>query len=140
MDALLGGILLGIGLAVVLSLASRSIASQVHGQRQLTASWLLDELLAMVLIEGPQFYPQLHPTNGRFAEPFQDFEFDVEIKDIGLRRPFRVTATVTWEHAGRQRLVQAQTYIAERQGDPIEIRAPLEPIDRLGRWYDDEDL
>jgi hypothetical protein len=138
LDALLAGVMLAVGLAVILSLASRSIAAQASGQRQLVASWLIDEMLSMVVVEGPDVYPKLYATHGRFDEPFQDYEFDLDIKDIGLRLPYRVTATVRWEQAGHQRQVQTQTYISQRQSDVPEIRTPPEPIDRLGRWYDEE--
>ncbi len=139
MDAILGGVMLGIGLAVILSLASRSVASQAHGAKQITAAWLADDLLSMVLVEGPIEYPQLYATHGRFESPFEDYEFNVDIEDIGLRLPFRVTATVRWPHGGEYRDVRVQTYIAERLGDPLQPRAPVEPVDRLGRYYGDED-
>ena len=50
MDAIIGGVMLGVGLAVVVSLASRSIAIQAQSQHLLTAAWLVDELLAVVLV------------------------------------------------------------------------------------------
>jgi hypothetical protein len=137
MDAILAGVVLGIGLAVMLSLASRTVAMQGEGQRQIVAAWLVDELLSMVLVEGPVVYPQLYATHGRFDPPFEDYVFEVDIEDIGLREPLRVTATVRWAYGGGP-LCQAQTYIAERQDDPLEVREPLEPIDRLGRYYEDE--
>jgi hypothetical protein len=138
MDVILAGLMLGAGLAVMMSLASRTLSQQAAGQKQVVAAWLADELLAMVLVEGPVFYPQLYPTNGRFDPPFEDFEYEVIIDDIGLREPMRVTALVRWAHGRGIRQIGAQTYIAERLGDPLEPRAPLEPIDRLGRYYDDE--
>src|SRR5262245_43958452 len=94
LDALVGSVILGIGLAVTLSVASRSIAMQVDGQRQLTAAWLLDELLGSVVMDGPVAFPQLNATNGRFDPPFDEFEFDVDIDDLGLGKPLMVTATV----------------------------------------------
>lgn len=136
MDVILGGVMLGIGLTVVMSLASRSMMIQANAQRQLTAAWLVDELLAMVLVEGPVNYPKLYSTSGRFDFPFEDYEYDVLIEDIGLRQPFKVTAFVRWPHHGDFREAQAQTYIAERLGDPDQRRMPLEPIDRIGRYYD----
>ena len=139
MDAILGGVMLGIGLAVILSLASRSVAMQTHGAKQITASWLADDLLSMVLVEGPVEYPRQYATHGRFDVPFENYEFSVDIEDIGLRQPFLVTATVRWPHGGDYRDVQVQTYIAERLGDPLQPRAPVEPIDRIARYYDDED-
>lgn len=138
MDVILGGVMMGVGLTVIVSLASRSMAQQALSERQLTASWLVDELLAMVLVEGPVEYPKLYSTVGRFEFPFEDYEYEVMIEDIGLRQPFRVTAIVRWPHAGGSRQVEAQTYIAERLGDPLQIRIPLEPIDRIGRYYDQE--
>ncbi len=137
MDVILGAIMLGIGLTVIVSLASRSISVQAQSQRQLTAAWLVDELLAMVLVEGPVNYPKLYATDGRFDFPFEDYEYEVQIDDIGLRQPFRVTAFVRWPHGGDFRHVEAQTYIAQRLGDPSQVRMPLEPIDRIGRYYDE---
>ena len=67
MDVILGALMLGIGLTVIVSLASRSISLQAQSQRQLTAAWLVDELLAMVLVEGPVTSPKLHATDGRFG-------------------------------------------------------------------------
>ena len=138
MDVIVAGLMLGAGLAVMMSLASRTLSQQAEGQKQVVAAWLADELLAMVLVEGPVFYPQLYPTNGRCDPPFEDFEYEVIIDDIGLREPMRVTAVVRWAQGRGIRQISAQTYIAERLGDPLEPRAPLEPIDRLGRYYDDE--
>ncbi len=138
MDVILGGVMLGIGLTVIVSLASRSIAMQAQSQRQLTAAWLVDELLAMVVVEGPVVYPKLYSTTGQFDFPFEDYSYEVVIDDIGLRLPFRVTAFVRWPHADDFRQVEAQTYVAERLGDPNQIRMPLEPIDRIGRYYDEE--
>ncbi len=141
MDVIVGGVMLGIGLGVVLTLASRAIASQAQGERQMVAAWLLDELLAMVLVEGPIEYPHLHPTHGQFDPPFEGFQFDVNLEDLGVGQPFLVTATVRWPRGREERQVQAQTYIAPRFVDPenpYEERIPVEPIDRIGRWYDDE--
>ena len=138
MDAILAGVMLGVGLAVMLTLASRAVALQSHGQKQLVAAWLVDELLSMVLVEGPDVYDQLYPTSGHFDAPFDDYFYDVYLEDIGVREPYRVTAVVSWPHGVETRQVSAQTYVAVRLGDPIPVRAPLEPIDRLGRYYDDE--
>ena len=141
MDVIVGGMMLSIGLGVVLMLASRALSSQAQGERQMVAAWLLDELLAMVVVEGPVEFPHRQPTHGRFDPPFAGFEFDVNLEDLGVGKPFLVTATVRWLRGREERQVQAQTYIATRYVDPenpIEERAPVEQIDRIGRWYDDE--
>ena len=72
-DVIIGGVLLAVGLAVIISLNSRSLANQVDGERQLTASWLADELLSMVLVNGPVDYPKMNDTSGRFEPPFEEF-------------------------------------------------------------------
>lgn len=141
MDVIVGGMMLSIGLGVVLMLASRALSSQAQGERQMVAAWLLDELLAMVVVEGPVEFPHRQPTHGRFDPPFDGFEFDVNLEDLGVGKPFLVTATVRWLRGREERQVQAQTYIATRYVDPenpIEERAPIEQIDRISRWYDDE--
>lgn len=139
MDVLIGGVMLGIGLAVTLSIASRSITAQSNGEKQMTAAWLLDELLSMVLVEGPVEFSHVQATRGKFDPPFDNYEFDVNLEDLGVGQPFLVTATVRWVMGHSTRQVQAQTYIALRNDEPYEDRLPLEPIDRISRWYDDEE-
>ena len=134
-DVIIGSVLLAIGLAVVISMTARAMAMQTDGEKQLTASWLADELLNMVLVEGPVEYPKLHDTSDRFDAPFDDYEFDVGIEDLGPYQPFRVTATIRWANGHGVRQIQAQTLIAERGGDPqMEHREPLDPIDREERY------
>lgn len=138
-DVIVGTVMLGIGLSVVLSVTSRALAVQADGEKRLQAAWLVDGLLTMVLVEGPVMYPRLYYLNDRFGTPFEAFEYEIDIEDMGLRQPYRVTATVRWPGGRGYREVSGQTYITERLGDPLEPRAPIEPIDRLGRYYEDED-
>ena len=138
-DVIVGSVMLGIGLSVVLSVTSRALAVQADGEKRLEAAWLVDGLLTMVLVEGPVMYPRLYYLNGRFETPFDAFEYEIDIEDLGLRQPFRVTVTVRWPGGRGYREVVGQTYITERLGDPLEPRAPFEPIDRMGRYYEDED-
>jgi hypothetical protein len=144
-DVIIGGVMLGIGLAVIISLNSRSLANQVDGERQLTASWLADELLTTVLVEGPVEYPKLHDMSGQFEPPFSDFDYDVSIDELGSALPHHVTAEVRWNGSGGVRTVRVETYIARRNGDQAEseelsqeaeLREPLEPVDREQRWID----
>lgn len=139
-DVIIGSVMLAIGLAVVVSLTTRSLATQTEGEKQLTAAWLADELLSMVLVEGPVEYPKLYDANDRFDPPFDEFDYDVAIEDLGPSQPFRVTATVRWAGGRGIRQVQAQTLIADRGGDPeLEHREPYEPIDREQRYLDREE-
>jgi hypothetical protein len=138
-DVIIGTVILGIGLSVVISLAARSLRSQTDGEKRVTASWLADELLSTVLVEGPITFPKLYDNHGFFEYPFEEFEFDVFIEDQGPTVPFRVTATIGWHGPNGPQQIQVQTLISERGGDPNQPRAPLEPVDRMERWYGDEE-
>jgi hypothetical protein len=136
-DAIIGGVMLGIGLSVVLSVASRSLAMQTDGEKRLTAAWLADELLTMVLVEGPDNYPMLYDTSGTFGPPFEEFSFEVDIDTPDRGMPYRVTALVQWGRRARD-AVLVDTLIARRLGDPEQLREPYEPVDREARYYEDE--
>lgn len=133
-DVIIGGMMLAIGLAVVISMATRSLQTQTDGEKRLIAAWLADELLNMVLVEGPVDYPRKHDTSGRFEWPFEEFTFEVSIENQGPRQPYFVTATVGWEGPRTMRSVEVQTLIAERYEAPDEPREPFERVDRDARW------
>ena len=136
-DAIIGGVMLGIGLAVLLTVTARSMARQTEGEKRLTAAWLADELLTMVLVEGPDEYPLLYDTAGRFYPPFEDFRYEVEIEDLGRNVPYRVAATVRWSERQRD-AVFVETLISLRDEEEKEEREPYEPVDRDERYYGDE--
>ncbi len=139
LDVIVGGVMLGIGLSVVLSVTSRSLATQSDGEKRLVASWLADGLLAMVLVEGPVEYPRRYHPRGEFAPPFDGFEFEIDIEAISVGEPYRVTATVRWPGGRDYREVSVETLIARRLGDSFQPRAPADPVDRFARYYEDED-
>ena len=148
-DVIIGGVMLGIGLAVIISLNSRSLANQLEGERQLTASWIADELLSMVLVVGPADYSKTHDMAGQCEAPFEDFDYELNIDDQGATEPFRVTADVRWNGQGGVRGIRVETFIARRNGDQpesrepddmIEMRMPKEPVDREKRWLELEGL
>lgn len=140
-DVIIGGLLLGVGLAAIISLASRSLRTQLDGERQLVATWIADELLTMVLVEGPVNYRKQYDTSGQCGYPFEEFSYDITLEDLGLTEPFRVTATVRWPSGLGERQIQVQTFIAERGGEPdSELRAPAEYVDREKRWHPPEDM
>ena len=65
-DVIIGSAMLAVGLAVVISMSSRSLVRQGNAERQITASWLADELLTMVLVVGPDEYAKSYPNSGQF--------------------------------------------------------------------------
>lgn len=137
MDVIVGGIVLAIGMTVVLALTSRSISWQADGERRLVASWLADELLSMVVVEGPVEYGRIYDTSGTFEPPFDQYQYDLEITEISVTEPYLVTATISWEHGRSTRDIQVQTFIAQRMAEVGE-RVPVEPVDRLSRYYGEE--
>ncbi len=136
-DAIVGGVILALGLSSIFSIASRSMNMQIDGEKRMVASWLADELLSMVLVEGPDAYPRLHDVNGEFLEPFEEYTYEVDIDFIGRGSPYRVTAFVRWGDRDNE-VIQVETMIALRLGDPYQPREPFEPVDRDARYYDDE--
>jgi len=139
MEVIIGGVIMAIGLGTIMSLVSRSMTQQSEGERQLIASWLVDELLTMALVEGPVDYPRLFDTSGRFDPPFDEFTFEMDFADRGVDHPWEVTAAVFWPHGREFRFVQAQTLIAIRQDESLEVREPAESVDRLARWYGEDE-
>ncbi|MCP3905956.1 MAG: hypothetical protein GY715_20210 [Planctomycetes bacterium] len=136
-DVLIGGILLGVGLSVILSLTGRSLSRQTDGEKRLTASWLADELLTMVLVDGPDRFPRINDSNGRFDEPFSEYSFEVDIDNLGRGAPYRVNAWVRWSDREND-VVRVETLIAQRLGDVEQPREPYERVNREERYFPDE--
>ena len=100
LDVLIAALLLGIGLSVTLSMASQALRAEQTGEWRLTASWLADEALAMVVAVGPEKYQQSEPMEGRFEEPFNRFDWSLEMKKPSDWEPWQVRATVNWQDRG----------------------------------------
>jgi hypothetical protein len=141
LDVLVSSLILAIGLAVIMSLASQSLIGQGISERRITASWLADGLLGMVLAEGPRRYALRQPAQGRFEAPFEDYDFEINIRSRGDWVPYKVTATVSWMDRGGPMHIEVQTLTAPRQGeeDNWDNWRPDEPLDREGRTWDEED-
>lgn len=138
LDVIIGGMMLGIGIAATITIASRSLVQQAEGERQLVASWLADELLNMVMVEGPDIYPKINDTVGQFEAPFELYEYELDIHDQGPRQPFRVTAYVRWPVQQGYHEVVVETIIAVRLGEELVPRVPITFMDREARYFDDD--
>jgi len=140
LDALIGGVLLGIGLAVVLSIGSRALNNHQEGERRLQAAWLADELCSLILVEGPEQYGRLYDLSGAFEPPFDQFLYDIDIDNREPALPARVRVVISWP--GARSPVDVETYIAKRKGyedEPEPLREPVEVIERQQRWDDYHD-
>ena len=96
-DVIIGSAMLAIGIAVVISMSSRSLTRQSNAERQITASWLADELLSMTLVVGPEEYAKAYPRRGRFDPPFDEFSFDLTLADESYYLPIRAIETISWD-------------------------------------------
>jgi general secretion pathway protein I len=131
-DVIVGGVILGIGLAAVLSIAERSLAMQQRSERELVASQLLDGLLNEVLATGPVDWMAQKPSDGHFDAPFEAWQWQLEIRKQELGDPYRVHAVVRDEHGVQ---FEIETQMAPRLSDAEEPdRRPQTPIDRQSRY------
>ena len=131
-DAVIAGVVLAIGLTMIFTVTSRSLDLQRRGEVEVMAASMMDNILSMVLLEGPQDFPDLHSMSGQGEFPYEQFEFWVKIEDPGEGEPYAVAVEVT-HLTGRS--YRCETLIAAKLGEePDPIRYPEEPIDREGRY------
>ncbi len=135
-DVIIGSVMLAVGLAVVISMSSRSLLRQANAEKQITASWLADELLTMALVVGPDEYAKTYPNSGRFDPPFEEFTFEINLKDESYYMPLQATAMVSWDVSGNTRSVSVETLLARRHGEAVD-RFPVEAVDREARYWEE---
>jgi hypothetical protein len=131
MEALMGGTILAIGLAALVSFAANALSRQQMGEERVIAASLVDELLNMVLVEGPLDFPKRQDVQGAFPPPFEQFTYRVDIVEQSESEPYLVTASVSWLSRGHVRDVTIRTLISQQRGEGVlEPREPGEPITR----------
>ena len=136
-EVMIAGVILAIGMTSLLTLTSRALSMQRRGEQKIIAAALLDEILGSVLTEGPQDFERIQSTSGPCEAPFEDWDFEVDIESAVGSDPFKVLATVI---APNGTSYECATLIAPKLGEePDPDRAPIEPIDREGRWLEMED-
>jgi hypothetical protein len=134
-DVIIGGIILAIGLATVVSIAERSLAMQQRAERELVAAELADGLLAEVLSVGVAEWELTRATTGAFDAPFEEWEWELAIDRQGAGDPYRVLAMAR-DRDGTE--FRVETLMAARPENTEEPqRAPTTPIDRQARYDED---
>lgn len=134
MDAIVAGILLAIGMIAVLGVSGHALTMQRRGEIDIRAAAALDELLSLVLTEGPVDFEDLHPTRGKFdaGSPYEDFEYEIDIAPGGAGVPAHIVVSLVHDSG---RAYSIETRIAEKRGEePDPVREPYEPLDRAARW------
>lgn len=141
LDVLVAAMVLAIGMTITMSLASQSLLNQRASEHRITASWLADGLLSMVLAEGPRRFSMRQQPEGRFEAPFDDFTWLVEIRSLGDWVPYSVQATIAWQDGANSMSLTFDTRIAPRQGEEDDWSdwRPDEPLDREARAWPDEE-
>ncbi len=131
-DVIVASILLGVALAVMLSMAGRAIDSQATGERLQIAAMLADEQLNTVLLYGPEEFGARAVAEGPCDAPFEAYRYRVDIGAGGEGgEAFEVTATIQWSEYGRPRSLSIETMIAPRLGDePDPDRKPKKAVER----------
>jgi hypothetical protein len=132
LDAILGGALLALGLAGVVTLSQRSLSMLQRGENEAMAAAMLDELLSQVVTEGPGDFAHNRESAGRMPSPWPSWEFEVEIHPGGVGDPADVRAMVR-DPLGRTYVCATRVAPHDSQAAP-EDRAPEQPIDRSQRW------
>lgn len=131
-DAIIGAILLGISLAVIVSLGGRAISAQADGEQLRTAAMLIDERLNLVLSLGVEDYTSKSDLEGECDPPFQNYRYKVDVGGGQSGEPYTVEVTVSWKVGGREYSESVETRLAPRLGDdPDPIRRPDQSVERL---------
>ncbi|MBL0926991.1 MAG: hypothetical protein IBJ11_04970 [Phycisphaerales bacterium] len=131
LDALVGAVLLGLGLAAIVGLSASAISSQTRGEELERAAALADQKLNLVLAVGPDRFGAAFPTRGPGDAPYEDLTYELTITSRGDTDPFFVRCTVTWGPRFSPRSLSVETLIAARRGDdPDPDRKPDQSVDR----------
>ena len=120
-DVIIGGVILGIGLAAVISIAERSLAAQ-----------LLDGLLNEVLAVGVVEWQLSRASDGAFDAPFDKWQWQLDIQKHGLGDPYSVMAIARDDRNLEYRVDTLMAPRPENTEDPV--RTPETPIDREARY------
>lgn len=129
-DAIVATIILGVALAVIISLTGQAIGSQSQGERLQVAAMLADEQLNLVLARGPDDYAKKYKTTGQCEAPFTEYGYKLELGSGADGAAYSVKVTISWmSPSQRSESVSVETRMAPRTGDdPDPDRKPTEDL------------
>ncbi len=129
----MAGVVLAIGIAVVVSVSSQSLANQRRGEFAVAAASILDELLAEVLLTGPDEFGAYKPLSGGCDDPWTDFSYEVVLDPPeSPMLPYEITAIVT-DPLGHKHYCASRIAVQPELEDLDRDRRPDEPFDREAR-------
>lgn len=131
-EALIAGVVLAIGIAVVVRIAMQSMANQRRGELAVAAAGIMDALLSEVLLTGVEEAGSYRSSAGPCDDPWSDFTYEVSIGTADPGKPYPVHVAVT-DPLGR--IYACDTLIAPRaeMDEDERNRRPEEPLDREAR-------
>ncbi len=130
-DVIVGTVLLGITIAVLMSLLGQATQAQAMGEQMSTAARLIDEQLSLVLARGPDNYATRFPAEGVCDAPFEGFRYRLTFTGGTSGQPYTVRSTVLWDSGSVERSASVEALIAARLGDEADPeRKPTETVDR----------
>lgn len=131
-DVIVGTVLLGIALGGILAVSTRALSMQRDAADLRQAGMVADEVMSTIHAYGTDEYTQVMRSRGRASEPFERFEYEVDIDAGRSGEADEVNIRVWWQSAtGQQRSLNLDALIAPRLGDePDPNRQLPEPIDR----------
>ncbi|UYV11560.1 MAG: hypothetical protein NCW75_09625 [Phycisphaera sp.] len=131
-DVIVGTVLLGVALGGILAVSTRALSMQREAADLRQAGMVADEVMSTIHAYGTDEYTQVMRSRGRASEPFERFEYEVDIDTGRAGEADEVNIRVRWQSAtGQSRSFELDALIAPRLGDdPDPNRQPPEPIDR----------
>ncbi len=133
-DVIVATIILGVSLAVIISIAGRSLGAQQRGEELSTAARLADEQLQLVLLRGPDNYARRYSDAGVCDAPFDRFRYKLDFAGGASGEAVSVGATISWVSGASPQSITIQTLVATREavedGDPDPVRKPSQPVVR----------
>jgi type II secretory pathway pseudopilin PulG len=120
-EALVAGMILALGVAVIGTSVSRAYGSLSDARDERRAAMLLDELLTKIDLIGPARIASEGPRQGQFDDADERFSWSIDIQSRPQGHLYEVTVTLSWPSDGRHKSVRIQTYL----NDPPSLRDPL---------------
>jgi len=110
-EAVIGSLILAIGVMVICGLARRCLDDNAQGAQYEQAWRLLDETLDKVTALGVGKEAAKGTTEGDFADRFAGYRYKLQIKPTASKGLYQVNARILWKVAAREYNVQTTALI-----------------------------
>ena len=138
-EVLVAWVLLGVGVAGLLSVASLAMRNQQRVEQRTTALYLAQEKLAEVELFGPHVWMLGHPLEGTRPQSGVEYEWSLQIDQFAVGELFAVNVNVRWSTPGGGGAVSLETWLNDYEAVALPTTAqpgqsaPGEPVVPPGR-------